>query len=63
MKRNPANERIKHRYFSHLRGPLQLDEQSVDTVAAALDRFEEHNGWRNFKKFRPEQATRFSQPC
>ena len=59
MKRNPANERIKHRYFSHLRGPLQLDEQSVDTVAAALDRFEEHNGWRDFKKFRPEQADSF----
>jgi len=59
MKRNPANERIKHRYFSHLKGPLQLDEQSVDSVAAALHRFEKHNGWRDFKKFRPEQADSF----
>jgi integrase len=61
MKPNAENERIKHRYFAHLRGPLQLDEQSIDAVSAALDRFEEHNGRRNFKSFRPEQADSFQR--
>ena len=61
MKRNPNNERIKHRFLARLRGPLQLDEQSVDAAAAALDRFDEFNGWRDFKTFRPEQADAFQR--
>jgi integrase len=61
MKRNAANERIKHRFFAYLQGPLQLDEQSIDAAAAALDRFEEHDGWRDFKSFRPEQADAFQR--
>lgn len=63
MRRNANNERIKHRFFAYLRGPHQLDEQSVDAAAAALDRFDEANGWRNFKTFRLEQAHAFSVCC
>lgn len=61
MKRNPENERIKHRYFAYLKGPMQLDDQSVDAVAAALDRFDEQNGRRDFHSFRPEQADAFQR--
>jgi hypothetical protein len=61
MKRNATNERIKHRFRAHLRGPLQLDEQSVDAATSALDRFDEANRWRDFKSFRPEQADAFQR--
>jgi integrase len=44
-----------------LRGPKQLDEQSVNSAAAALDRFDEANGFRDFKSFRPEQADAFQR--
>jgi integrase len=61
VKHNAANERIKHRYLAHQRGPMQLDEQSLDAIAAALDRFEDHTGRRDFKTFRPEQADAFQR--
>jgi integrase len=61
MRRNATNERIKHRFLAYLRGPLQLDEQSIDAAAGALDRFDESNRWRDFKTFRPEQADAFQR--
>ena len=61
VKPNPDNERIKHQYRIYLREARQLDEQSLDAVDAALDRFEEHTGRRDFRKFRPDQATAFKR--
>ena len=57
MKRNPENERTPAPIpWRLLKGHVQLDDQSVDAIAAALDRFDERNNRRDFRAFRPEQA-------
>jgi integrase len=61
MKPNPGNERLKHRYFAYLREAGQLGEHSIDQVAKALDRFEQHTRRRSFREFRIEQATSFKR--
>lgn len=61
MKLNPANERLKHRYFGWLRDARQLGDHSIDQVAKALDRFEEYTRRRDFKDFRTEQASGFKK--
>lgn len=59
MKTNPKNERIKRAYFRYLKEARQQGEQSVDAVAAALDRFEDHTKRRDFSAFHVEQAVSF----
>jgi integrase len=59
MKTNPANERIKHEYFSYLKQARQLNEHSVAAVAKALDRFETYTKRKDFKRFHREQAIAF----
>ncbi len=61
MKLNPSNERLKHKYFAYLREARQLGEHSIDQVAKALDRFEDHTRRRNFRDFRTEQAVSFKR--
>lgn len=61
MQLNATNERLKHRYFTYLREARQLGEHSVDQVAKALDRFEEHTRRRGFREFRIEQAVSFKK--
>lgn len=61
MKPNAANERLKHRYFAYLREAGQLGEHTIDQVAKAIDRFEEHTRRRSFREFRVEQATSFKR--
>src|SRR4051812_47541064 len=58
---NPNNERIKRRYFSFLKEAKRHSEATVDAVAKALARFEEHTKHRDFKAFRPEQAMAFKR--
>ena len=58
---NPANERIKHRYFAYLREAKRLGETSIDAVAAALHRFEVYTGYREFKAFHYQQAVAFKR--
>ena len=61
MKPNPANERLKHRYFQWLRDAKQMSEKSVEQVAMALDRFEEFSNRRDFRQLRVEQAGPFKK--
>jgi integrase len=61
MRLNATNERLKHRYLTHLREARQLGEHSIDQVAKALDRFEEHTRRRSFREFRTEQAISFKR--
>ena len=58
-KRTPANEKIKWRYLQFLKEVKGRDEVSLDAVAKAIERFDEYNRRRDFKKFHIEQARAF----
>ena len=47
-KHNPANERIKRKYFAFLKEAKRHSEQTVDAAAKALNRFEVYNKYRDF---------------
>lgn len=58
-KRTPANERTKRRYLQFLREVKGRDAASLDAVAKAIERFDDYNRRRDFKKFHIEQARGF----
>lgn len=58
-KHNAANARIKREYFIYLKEAQRRDEGSIDAVAKALARFEEANGYKDFKTFHRAQAVAF----
>lgn len=58
---NPKNERIKRQYFAYLREARRYSEASVDSMAAALHRFEGYTRYRDFKAFHIEQAIGFKR--
>ena len=58
-KYNAENDRIKRAYRLWLKGPKGQSEATLDSVAAALDRFEHYTQFKSFKTFRPEQAMAF----
>lgn len=60
-KHNAENERIKRKYFAYLAEAMRYSEQSVDAVAKALARFEDHTQWRDFKAFHYQQAVAFKK--
>jgi integrase len=59
IKRNAENERMKHCYLVYLKDAKGRDEASTDAVAAALDRFDAYNRYRDFTAFHFEQARAF----
>jgi len=60
-KYNPANEKIKHRYRWFLKEAKRYSEASIDTVDYALAQFDTYNGYKDFKRFRYEQAVGFKK--
>ena len=58
---NPANERIKRRYFAFLKEAKRHSEPTVDAAAKALSRFEAHTRHRDFKGFHYQQAVAFKK--
>lgn len=60
-KHNPANERIKRKYFNFLKEAKRHSEPTVDAAAKALGRFEAYTGYRDFKAFHFEQAIAFKK--
>ncbi len=56
-----ANERIKREYFTYLKEARGYSEASLDGVAKALQRFESHTRFREFKTFHIEQAVAFKK--
>jgi integrase len=60
-KHNPANERIKRKYFTFLKEAKRHSEPTVDAAAKALNRFEVYTKYRDFKAFHFEQAIAFKK--
>lgn len=60
-KHNANNERIKRQYMVLLREAEQQSEASVDAVAKALARFEQHTRFRDFNKFHHDQAIAYKK--
>jgi len=58
---NPANERIKRRYFAFLKEAKRHGEPTIDAAAKALSRFEAYTRYRDFKAFHFEQAIAFKK--
>ncbi len=56
---HPENERVKRDYLIWLKEARGRSEPTLDIAAAAIDRFQAHTRHRDFKTFRPEQATSF----
>lgn len=53
------NERIKRRYLHWLKEAKGYSPSSTDMAVAAIFRFEEYTGFRDFKRFHVEQARAF----
>ena len=60
-KSNADNARIKREYFQFLKEANRRSDASIDAVAKALDRFEEANGHKDFRKFHRQQAVAFKR--
>jgi len=60
-KHNPANERIKRKYFAFFKEAKRHSESTVDAAAKALNRFEVYTRYRDFKAFHFEQAIAFKR--
>jgi|TARA_B100000315_G_C14592625_1_gene596749 integrase len=58
---NPVNERIKRKYLIFQKEAKRKSEATIDAIAKSLARFEEYTKWKDFKRFRYEQAIGFKQ--
>jgi integrase len=58
-KRHPENIAVKRNYLRWLANAQGKNEATVDQVASAIDRFERHTGWADFKTFNGNQAIAF----
>jgi len=56
---NPENERIKRRYYVHMREADGLSEKTVEHAGWAIADFEKFTNWRSFKRFSSKDATAF----
>lgn len=57
----PENERIKHRYQTHLREAMGRSDAAIDKAMAAIRQFELYTRCRPFKRFHVNQAIGFKQ--
>jgi integrase/recombinase XerD len=58
---NPANERVKRRYFIFLGEARRCGEATIDGVAKALSRYETFSKWQDFRRFQTDQAVAFKR--
>jgi integrase len=58
-KRHSENERMKRHYLHFLAEVKGRDEASLDAVTKAIERFDDYNRRKDFKKFHIEQARGF----
>lgn len=55
------NERIKRKYFCHLKEVKGLSDKTITQVKKSVVRFEEFTNFKDFKKFTPKQASEFKR--
>ncbi len=53
---NPANERIKRRYYHYVREAEGRVEKTVEHASRAITEYERFTAWKDFKRFRPAEA-------
>jgi site-specific recombinase XerD len=58
---HPENERIKRKYFCHLKEAKGLSDKTITQVKKSVVRFEEFTDFKDFKKFTPKQASEFKR--
>lgn len=61
IKYNPTNERIKRRYFTYLKEAKGYSVETIDAVAAALNRYETYTKYKDFKIFHQQMAVAFKE--
>lgn len=59
MKINVKNERLKREYFIYKKEADGKDPKTIDAIAKAILRYEEHTGFKDFGTFNRHQATTF----
>ncbi len=60
-KYNESNVRIRHKYRIFLKEAKRYSEASLDAVDKSIARFEEYNGYKDFKRFHFQQAVGFKK--
>ena len=60
-KHNPNNERIKRKYLIFMKEARQQQEATIDSIAKAINRFEDYTKFRDLKSFHFEQAVGFKR--
>lgn len=58
---NPANERVKRRYFIFLGEAKRCGDATIDGVAKALSRYETYTKGQDFRRFQTDQAVAFKR--
>lgn len=58
---NPANERLKKRYFQYVKEAKGKSPSTLSNIIKALSRFEEYNQFKDFRTFNEEQAVGFKK--
>lgn len=58
---HPENERIKRKYFSHLKEAKGLSDKTITEIKKSLSRFEEFTKFKDLKNFSPKQASEFKR--
>lgn len=61
QKHNPANERIKRKYYIWLKEARGHSEVTIDQVAASIDRFETYGKHIDFRNFHTEKVKAFKE--
>ena len=56
-----GNEQIKRRYLTYLKEARGFSEHSLDQATAAIHRYEDFTGYRDFREFHVELARAFKQ--
>ena len=60
-KTHSENERIKRKYFSHLKEAKGLSDKTIKQIKKSIVRFEEFTQFKDFKNFTTKQASEFKK--